>query len=92
MYHLIKSHTYHKISHNSIDLWYQKLGHLNFKNPTKIVNTGGVRGIPTLSKKEPSVCGPCQLGKQLKESYSSLQQIITTRVLELLHMDLMRPM
>ena len=81
-----------QISHDNIDLWHQKLGHLNFKNLTKIVNTGVVREIPTLSKKEPGECGPSQLGKQLKESHSSLQQTTTTRVLELLHMDLMRPM
>ena len=56
------------------------------------MNTGAVRGIPTLSKKEPGVCGPCQLSKQLKESHSSLQQTTTSRVLELLHMDLMGPM
>ena len=62
-YQLIKSHTCYKVLHDNIDLWHQKLGHLNFKNLTKIVNTGAVRGIPTLSKKEPGVCGPCQLGK-----------------------------
>ena len=56
------------------------------------MNTGAVRGIPTLSKKEPDVCEPCQLGKQLKESHSLLQQTTTTRVLELLHIDLMGPM
>ena len=73
-------------------MWHQKLGHLNFKNLTKIVNTWAIRGIPPFSKKEPGVCGHCQLGKQLKESHSSLQQTTTTKVLELLHMDLMGPM
>ena len=73
-------------------MWFQKLGHLNYKNLTKIMNTRAIRGIPSLSKKEPSVCGPCQFGKQLKESHNLLQQSITTRVFELLHMDLMRPM
>ena len=72
-YQLIKSHTCHKVSHDNIDLWHQKLSHLNFKNLTKIVNTYVVRGIPTLSKKEPGVCGPYQFGKQLMESHSSLQ-------------------
>ena len=45
-----------------------------------------------MSKKKPGVCGPCQLGKQLKESHSSLQQTTTSRVLELLYIDLMGPM
>ena len=54
-YQLIKLHTCHKISPDNIDIWHQKLGHLNFKNLTKIVNTRVVRGIPSLSKKEPGV-------------------------------------
>ena len=65
-YQLIKSHTYHKISHDNIDLWHQKLGHLNFKNLKKIVNTNAIRGIPTLSKKEPDVSGPFQLNKTIE--------------------------
>ena len=76
-YKLIHSHTCHTTSLENIDLWYQKLGHLNFKNLTKIVNAGAVRGIPTLSEKEPGVCGPCQIGKQVKLSHSLLQQITT---------------
>ena len=90
-YKLIHSHTCHTTSLNNIDLWHQKLGHLNFKNLTKIVNAGVVRGIPPLSKKEPEVCGPCQIGKQVKLSHSLLQHITTSMVLKLLHMDLMRP-
>ena len=73
-------------------LWHQKLGHLNFKNLTKIVNTGVVREIPLLSKKEPRVRGPCQIDKQVKLSYNLLQQTTATKVLELLHMDLIGPM
>ena len=45
---------------------------------------GVVRGIPKLEKNEPGICGPCQVGKQLKGSHEVLQQITTTRVLELL--------
>ena len=62
-YQLIKSHTCHKVSHDNIDLWHQKLGHFNFKNLTKIMNIDAAHGIPTLSKKEPGVCWPCQFGK-----------------------------
>ena len=62
-YKLIHSHICHTTSLDNIDLWHQKLGHLNFKNLTKIVNAGVVRGIPPLSRKEPRVCGPCQIGK-----------------------------
>ena len=49
-------------------------------------------GIPKLEKNESEICGPCQVGKQLKGSHKVLQQITTTKVLELLHMVLIRPM
>ena len=62
-YKLIQSHTCHTTSLDNIDFWHQKLGHLNFKNLIKIVNTYVVIGIPSLRKKEPRVCGPCQIGK-----------------------------
>ena len=58
----------------------------------KIVNTGAVKGIPKLNKKHDGVCGPCQLGKQKRVSHKVLQHITTTRVLELLYMDLVGPM
>ncbi|GAA0173244.1 hypothetical protein LIER_26901 [Lithospermum erythrorhizon] len=37
------------------------------------------------------VCGECQIGKKTRVSHQLLQLVITTRVLELLHMDLMGP-
>ncbi|GAA0153069.1 hypothetical protein LIER_11392 [Lithospermum erythrorhizon] len=39
-----------------------------------------------------NTCGECQVGKQTKVSHQLLQQVVTTRILELLHMDLMGPM
>ena len=74
---------------DDIELWHQKLGHINYKNLTKIVNVWAVWGIPKLGIKKDGICEPCQLGKQLKKSHKVLQQITTTRILELLHMDLM---
>ena len=91
-YKLLKTHKCHKISLDDIELWHQKLGHLNYKNLTKIVNAGAVRGIPKLGIKKDGLCESCQIGKQLKKSHKVLQQITTTRILELLHMDLMGSM
>ena len=45
-YKLIQSHTCHTTSLDKIDSWHQKLGHLKFKNLTRILNTCVVRGIP----------------------------------------------
>ena len=44
-------------------------------------------------KVEPErMCKPCQLGKQVKMSYTEAQLGSTIRALELVHMDLMGPM
>ena len=37
------------------------------------------------------VCGPCQLGKQTKVKHLGTQTSATSRLLELLHLDLMGP-
>ena len=51
-----------------------------------------VRGIPNLKIDEGRVCGECQIGKQTRMSHKKLQHQTTSRILELLHMDLMGPM
>ena len=43
-YQLIQSHTCHKTSHDNIEMWHQNLGHLNYKNLTKILNIRAIRG------------------------------------------------
>ena len=55
------------------------------------MNAGVVCGVPKLGKKQFGVYGPCQLGKKLKGTHKVLQQITTTIVLVLLHMDPMGP-
>ena len=53
---------------------------------------GEVRGIPKLKIDEGRICGECQIGKQTRMSHKKLQHLTTSKVLELLHMDLMGPM
>ena len=86
------THTCHNTITNETDLWHEKLGHLNFKNLKRITYIGAANGLPTLSKQSSKVCGPCQFGKQLKTTQKVVQQISTTKVLKLLHMDLRGPM
>ncbi|GAA0168042.1 hypothetical protein LIER_22852 [Lithospermum erythrorhizon] len=50
-----------------------------------------VRGLPILEIKD-RVCGECQVGKHTKGCHQKLQQMVTTRVLELMLLDLMGPM
>ncbi|XP_075504595.1 uncharacterized protein LOC142542032 [Primulina tabacum] len=72
-----------------LDLWHQKLGHVNFKILKNLCNYDAVRGLPNLFSSIPYVCGDCQKGKQTRVSHPVLAKSGTTRCLELLHMDLM---
>ena len=45
-----------------------------------------------LKKKQPRICGSCQSGKQQRASHKVIQDKATSKVLQLLHMDLMGPM
>ena len=48
-------------------------------------------GLPKFGKIEKNVCGPCQLGKQTKSSHPKVNVVASSRLTELLHMDLMGP-
>src|ERR1044072_2487548 len=74
---------------DDVKLCHKKLGHLNLKSMKKIISGEAVRGLPKLRFEEGRVCGECQIGKQTKKSYPKLQHQTKTKVLELLHMDLM---
>ena len=50
---------------SNIDLWHQRLGHINHNDLEKISKLELVRGLPKLQKAANSVCGPCQVGKQI---------------------------
>ena len=51
-----------------------------------------VKGIPRLKIDEGRVCGECQVGKKTRMSHPKTRHLTTSKVLELLHMDLMGPM
>lgn len=73
-------------------LWHKRLGHINFRSLHEVVSTGAVRGLPPIRYDSGRICRECQIGKQTKSSHKVLQQLSTTHVLELLHMDLMGPL
>ncbi|MCH79564.1 gag-protease polyprotein [Trifolium medium] len=77
---------------DEVKLWHQKLGHLHLKGMKKAISNEAIRGLPKLKIEEGSICGECQIGKQTKMSHPKLQHLTTSRILELLHMDLMGPM
>lgn len=73
-------------------LWPQKLGQLHLKGMKKVLSKEAVRGIPKLKIDEGRICGECQIRKPTKMSHKKLQHLTTSKVSELLHMDLMGPM
>ena len=74
-----------------MDLWHQRLGHASHKQIEKISKCEAVLGLPKFEKTEKSVCGPCQIGKQVKARHPSISEVQTSRPLELLNIDLMGP-
>ncbi|PNY10358.1 retrotransposon-related protein, partial [Trifolium pratense] len=80
-----------RIKEDEVKIWHQRLGHLNLRSMKKAMSKEAIRGLPNLQIEENSICGECQIGKQTKVSHQLLQQLSTSRVLELLHMDLMGP-
>ena len=64
------------------------MGHASYKHLSIVSKHESVLGIPKLSRMSNVVCGPCQLGKQTKAKHLGTQTSVTSRPLELLHLDL----
>ena len=54
-------------------IWHKKLCHLNFKYINRLVAKGLVRGLPAKAYKKDGICGACQMGKQIKATFKSIQ-------------------
>ncbi|OAY24807.2 hypothetical protein MANES_17G026196v8 [Manihot esculenta] len=50
-----------------------------------------VDGLPKIKYEKDKVCDACQMGKQVKSSFKSINKVIFSRPLQLLHMDLFSP-
>lgn len=71
--------------------WHRRLGRMNHYDLIRLSKIVTVRGLPKLSK-ELTQCERCQLNEQRRQSHKKMQNLNTSRVLELQHMDLMGPM
>jgi len=58
----------------------------------KALTSEAIRGLPDLKIVEGTICDECQIGKQTRMSHPRLEHQVISKVLELLHMDLMGPM
>ncbi|KAK0570630.1 hypothetical protein LWI29_004098 [Acer saccharum] len=74
-----------------IEVWHQRLGHMNYRDLKVLDRLNVVRGLPKFGKKVEGVCGPCQQGKQTKSVHKKGKYLSTKEPLELIHMDLLGP-
>ena len=65
------------------------MGHASHKQLEKISKCDAVVGLPKFKKIDKCICGPCQIGKQIKSKHPSVASVQTSSPLELLHIDLM---
>ena len=72
-------------------LWHRRLGHISFDYLSRINNKKMVKVIPCLKFEKDRICDACQLEKQTKSSFKTIKDILTSRTLELIHMDLFDP-
>ncbi|XP_062028686.1 uncharacterized protein LOC133744627 [Rosa rugosa] len=75
----------------TFELWHRRLGHVNYQDLLKLASKQSVRGLPSLKGKTGKMCGGCKIGKQIKTPHKVVNSATTTKVMELLHMDLMGP-
>jgi transposase InsO family protein len=77
------------------ELWHQRMGHAGYENLAKMVQDDLVEGVgvkpSALRALKTSVCEPCIIGKQTRQPFPKSESV-STKPLELVHMDVCRPM
>nr|GEW44520.1 ribonuclease H-like domain, reverse transcriptase, RNA-dependent DNA polymerase [Tanacetum cinerariifolium] len=71
------------------NLWYRRLGHVNFKTMNKLVKGHLVRGLPLKIFKNDYSCVACQKKKQHKATCKAKLVSSISQLLQMLHMDLL---
>lgn len=69
-------------------LWYKRLSHLNFKAINKLACNKLVNDLLDQVFDRDHICKSCQTGKQTSASFPSVTAQSSSRILELLHLDL----
>jgi hypothetical protein len=72
-------------------LWHHRLAHVGIKNLHKLLKGEHVLGLTNVCFEKDRPCAACQAGKQVGSTHHSKNVLTTSRPLELLHMDLFRP-
>ena len=72
-------------------MWHRRLGHASMHVISKLYRNDLVIGLPKLSFDFDKVCDACVKGKHRKSSFKLKNWVSTSRLLQLLHIDLLVP-
>ena len=72
-------------------LWHRKLGHASMNVISKLSRKDLVVGLPKIKFDNDKLCDACVQGKHRRASFKSINIVSTTRVLQLIHIDLFGP-
>jgi hypothetical protein len=72
-------------------LWYRRLAHVGMRNLHKLQNDGHILELTNIVLEKDRPCGACESGKQVGTHHRAKNIMTTTRILEMLHMDLFGP-
>jgi hypothetical protein len=72
-------------------LCHRRLAHVGKRNLHKLQKDGHILGLTNIIFEKDRPCGACQAGKQVGTHHHTKNIMTTTRLLEMLHMDLFDP-
>jgi hypothetical protein len=72
-------------------LWHRRLAHVDMRNLHKLQKERHILGLTNIVFEKDRPCGACQAGKQVGAPHHAKNIMTTTRPLQMLHMDLFRP-
>ena len=73
-------------------MWHKFLGHASLKTFSKLFKLDLVNGLTKCKFELDHLCEACAKGKIVRSSFKSKENVSTSGILELLHMDLCGPM
>ena len=73
-------------------LWHKRLGHASLSLLNKLISKDLVVRLSSIKYNDDKVCDACARDKQVRTSFKLKNCVITTRPLEMLHVDLCGPM
>jgi hypothetical protein len=68
--------------------WHRRLGYLSFDLLARLSSLDLIQGLPKLKFEKDLVCHPCRHGKMVAASHPPVNQVMTKKPGELLHMDI----